>query len=155
MSDSLRPLSFEKLMGLLIEEHNAFGSIFGVKDFYKAGRARLPPTDILKTKPSGTPSSKAVLMSFIAYHAFTYSPKASATESSEGCSEEKVLSPMEAEGFSDFSLSGKTVLSSKNLAPERYAAMIPCAVWVMGPAAGPTGFSILIPKIGSLALPAL
>ncbi|MBQ6700070.1 MAG: FAD-dependent oxidoreductase, partial [Oscillospiraceae bacterium] len=42
MSDNLRPLSFEKLMGLLIEEHNAFGSIFGIKDFYKAGRARLP-----------------------------------------------------------------------------------------------------------------
>lgn len=42
MSDKLRPLSFEKLMGLLIEEHNATGSIFGVKDFYKAGRARLP-----------------------------------------------------------------------------------------------------------------
>ncbi|MBR6656932.1 MAG: hypothetical protein IKL18_02020 [Oscillospiraceae bacterium] len=42
MSDNLRPLSFEKLMGLLIEEHNATGSIFGVKDFYKAGRARLP-----------------------------------------------------------------------------------------------------------------
>ena len=42
MSENLRPLSFEKLMGLLIEEHNATGSIFGIKDFYKAGRARLP-----------------------------------------------------------------------------------------------------------------
>lgn len=42
MSENLRPLSFEKLMGLLIEEHNATGTIFGVKDFYKAGRARLP-----------------------------------------------------------------------------------------------------------------
>ena len=30
MSDKLRPLSFEKLMGLLIEEHNSTGSIFGV-----------------------------------------------------------------------------------------------------------------------------
>ena len=31
MSDNLRPLSFEKLMGLLIEEHNAFGTIFGAR----------------------------------------------------------------------------------------------------------------------------
>ncbi len=42
MSDMLRPLSFEKLMALLLEEYSAYGTVFGVKDFYKAGRARLP-----------------------------------------------------------------------------------------------------------------
>ncbi len=42
MGEIIRPLSFEKLMGMLLEEYRAEGSIFGVKDFYKAGRSRLP-----------------------------------------------------------------------------------------------------------------
>ncbi len=42
MAKTVTPLSFEKLMGMLIEEYRSEGSIFGVKDFYKAKRARLP-----------------------------------------------------------------------------------------------------------------
>ncbi|MGN0628770.1 MAG: FAD-dependent oxidoreductase [Oscillospiraceae bacterium] len=42
MGEMLRPLSFEKLMAMLLEEYSAYGTVFGVKDFYKAGRARLP-----------------------------------------------------------------------------------------------------------------
>ena len=88
--------------------------LFILSDFKSS---RLPPTDILKINPSGTPSSKAVLISLIAYHALTYSPKASPRLSSDGCSEEKVLSPMDALGFSAGSGSGNTVLSSKKRAP--------------------------------------
>ena len=90
--------------------------------------SRHPPMDILNINPSGTPSSKAVLKSLSAYHAFTYSPKASPMLSSDGCSEEKVLSPMAALGFSAGSGSGNTVFSSKKRAPAAYAAIIPCAV---------------------------
>ncbi len=42
MGNKLRPLSFDKLMAMLLEEYSAYGTVFGVKDFYKAGRARLP-----------------------------------------------------------------------------------------------------------------
>ena len=58
MSENLRPLSFEKLMGLLIEEHNATGTIFGVKDFYKAGRARLPIFGMRIENPVGPAAAK-------------------------------------------------------------------------------------------------
>lgn len=42
MSDMQRPLPFEKLMALLLEEYGATGSVFGIDKFYHAGRARLP-----------------------------------------------------------------------------------------------------------------
>lgn len=42
MGKTIKPLSFEKLMEMLLEEYRAEGSIFGIKDFYKAGRSRLP-----------------------------------------------------------------------------------------------------------------
>ncbi len=38
----LKPLSFQKLMGMIIAEHNDRGSIFGVTDLYHAGKARIP-----------------------------------------------------------------------------------------------------------------
>lgn len=41
MGERIKPLSFEKLMAKLLEEYAADGSIFGVRDFYKAGRPRL------------------------------------------------------------------------------------------------------------------
>ena len=53
MSDLLRPLSFEKLMALLLEEHSADGTIFGVKDAYKAGRSRLPIFGLRIENPVG------------------------------------------------------------------------------------------------------
>lgn len=53
MSDLLRPLSFEKLMALLLEEYSADGTIFGVKDFYKAGRSRLPIFGLRIENPVG------------------------------------------------------------------------------------------------------
>lgn len=39
---TLKSLSFEKLMGMAMEEYAAYGTIFGVRAMYKAGRARLP-----------------------------------------------------------------------------------------------------------------
>ena len=53
MSDLLRPLSFEKLMALLLEERSADGTIFGVKDIYKAGRSRLPIFGLRIENPVG------------------------------------------------------------------------------------------------------
>ena len=55
MGDSLRPLSFEKLMAMLLEEYSAYGTVFGVKDFYKAGRARLPIFGIKSAIKTMTP----------------------------------------------------------------------------------------------------
>ncbi len=42
MSDRMRPLSFDELMALLLEEFHAHGSIFGVTELWQAGRPRLP-----------------------------------------------------------------------------------------------------------------
>ena len=53
MSDLLRPLSFEKLMALLLEEYSADGTIFGVGDIYKAGRSRLPIFGLRIENPVG------------------------------------------------------------------------------------------------------
>lgn len=39
---TLKPFSFQKLMGMIVAEHNDRGSIFGVTDLYHAGRARIP-----------------------------------------------------------------------------------------------------------------
>ena len=41
-----------------------------------------------------------------------------------------------------------TVLTSKKRAPAMYAAMMFCASWLLGPAAGPKGVSIRSPKMG-------
>ena len=62
MGDSLRPLSFEKLMAMLLEEYSAYGTFFGVKDFYKAGRARLPIFGMRIENPVGPGAGPATQM---------------------------------------------------------------------------------------------
>ncbi len=62
MGDSLRPLSFEKLMAMLLEEYSAYGTVFGVKDFYKAGRARLPIFGMRIENPVGPGAGPATQM---------------------------------------------------------------------------------------------
>ncbi len=72
MAEILRPLSFEKLMGMLIEEYHATGSIFGVKDFYKAGRARLPIFGMRIENPVGpaagpvTQTAQGIIAAYLA-----------------------------------------------------------------------------------------
>ena len=43
-----------------------------------------------------------------------------------------------------------TVLTSKKRAPAMYAAMMFCASWLLGPAAGPKGVSMRSPKMDRL-----
>ena len=47
-----------------------------------------------------------------------------------------------------------TVFNSKNRAPAKYPAMMFWASWVLGPAAGPKGVSMVSPKMGSFFTPA-
>lgn len=42
MSEKMHPLSFEKLMAMLMEEFKLRGSIFGVNELWQAGKQRLP-----------------------------------------------------------------------------------------------------------------
>ncbi len=72
MAEILRPLSFEKLMGMMLEEYRAEGSIFGVKDFYKAGRARLPIFGMRIENPVGpgagpvTQTAQGIIAAYLA-----------------------------------------------------------------------------------------
>lgn len=67
-----QPLSFEKLMGMLLEEYSADGTIFGVKNFYKAGRQRLPIFGMRIENPVGPaagPSTQTAMGIIAAYAA--------------------------------------------------------------------------------------
>ena len=72
MSERIKPLSFEKLMALLLEEYDRDQTIFGVRDFHKAGRPRLSIFGMRIENPVGpaagplTQTAQGIIASYFA-----------------------------------------------------------------------------------------